>query len=99
MAPAIELDIAFYLVALGEVGESLRHAEAAVGRAELPGADPAVLADALAVATLVGFLSGDGVWEQRLDRALALEDPDRPRALFTAPRFIAGLLLLCTGRL
>ncbi len=99
MAAAIELDIAFYLVGLGAVGDALRHAEAAVGRAELPGADPAVLADALAVVTMVGFLNGDGLRQERLDRALALEDPDRPRSLFTAPRYIAGLLLVWTGRL
>ncbi len=99
MAAAIELDVAFYLVGLGAVGEALRHAEAAVGRAELPGGDPAVLADALAVVTMVGFLNGDGLRQERLDRALALEDPDRPRALFTAPRLIAGLLLVWTGRL
>jgi DNA-binding CsgD family transcriptional regulator len=99
MAAAIELDIAFYLVGLGAVGEALRHAEAAVGRAELPGEDPSVLGDALAVVTMVGFLNGDGLRQERLDRALALEDPDRPRSLFTAPRFIAGLLLIWTGRL
>ncbi|HWD75125.1 MAG TPA: AAA family ATPase [Solirubrobacteraceae bacterium] len=99
LAAAIELDIAFYLVGLGEMGDALRHAEAAVGRAELPGEDPGVLADALAVATMVAFLSGDGLVQERLDRALALEEPDRPRALFTAPRYIAGLLLVWTGRL
>jgi DNA-binding CsgD family transcriptional regulator len=99
MAAAIELDIAFYLVGLGAVGEALRHAEAAVGRAELPGGDPSVLGDALAVVTMVGFLNGDGLRQERLDRSLALEDPDRPRSLFTAPRFIAGLLLIWTGRL
>lgn len=99
MAAAIELDIAFYLVGLGEVGDALRHAEAAVGRAELPGGDPGVLADALAVATMVAFLSGDGITQERLDRALALEEPDRARALSTAPRYVAGLLLVWTGRL
>ncbi|HWD74675.1 MAG TPA: AAA family ATPase [Solirubrobacteraceae bacterium] len=99
IAAAIELDIAFYLVALGDVGDALRHAEAAVGRAELPGGDPGVLADALAVVTIVGFLSGDGLSQERLDRALALEEPNRPRALFTTPRYIAGLLLVWTGRL
>ncbi len=99
MAAAIELDIAYYMVGLGAVGDALLHAEAAVGRAELPGGDPAVLADALAVVTMVGFLNGDGLQHQRIDRALALEDPNRPRALFTAPRYIAGLLLVWTGRL
>jgi DNA-binding CsgD family transcriptional regulator len=80
------------------VGGALRHAEAAVGRAELPGGDQGVLADALAVAAMVSFLNGDGVATERLDRALSLEDPDRRRLAFTSPRLIAGLLLMWTGR-
>ncbi|MFL5865112.1 MAG: LuxR C-terminal-related transcriptional regulator, partial [Solirubrobacteraceae bacterium] len=99
LAAAIELDAAFYLVCLGEVDGALRHAEAAVGRAELPGGDRGVLADALAVAAMVAFLNGDGVSAERLDRALELEEPNRRRLSFTAPRLIAGLLLLWTGRL
>jgi len=71
---------------------------AAVGRAELPGGDRGVLADALAVATMVTFLNGDGLASERLDRALALEEPDRRRLAFTSPRLIAGLLLMWTGR-
>jgi DNA-binding CsgD family transcriptional regulator len=99
LAAAIELDAAFYLVGLGDVGGGLRHAEAAVGRADLPGGDQGVLGDALAVAAMVAFLNGDGLSSDRLDRALALEEPDRRRLSFTAPRLIAGLLLLWTGRL
>jgi DNA-binding CsgD family transcriptional regulator len=95
----IELDVAFYLVGLGQVGEALRHAETAAGRAELPGGDPGVLADALAVVTMVSFLNGDGIMHERLDRALALEDPDRQRSVVTSPRYIAGLLLMWTGRM
>jgi DNA-binding CsgD family transcriptional regulator len=97
-AAAIELDVAFFLVAVGAVGDALRHAEAAMGRAELADRDSGVLADALAVVTMVGFLAGDGLAQERLDRALALEDPDRPRSQFTSPRFIAGLLEMWTGR-
>jgi DNA-binding CsgD family transcriptional regulator len=98
LAAAIGLDAAFYLVGIGDVGGGLRHAEAAVGRAELPGGDRGVLADALAVATMVSFLNGDGLATERLDRAVALEDPDRRRLAFTSPRLIAGLLLMWTGR-
>ena len=76
----------------------LHHAEAAVGRAELPGGDRSVLADALAVAVMVSFLNGDGLATERLDRALRLEDPDRRRLAFTSPRLIAGLLLMWTGQ-
>jgi DNA-binding CsgD family transcriptional regulator len=98
LAAAIDLDAAFYLVGIGDVGGGLRHAEAAVGRAELPGGDRGVLADALAVATMVSFLNGDGLATDRLDRALALEEPDRRRLAFTSPRLIAGLLMMWTGR-
>ena len=99
LAAAIELDAAFYLVGLGDVGGALRHAEAAVGRADLPGGDHGVLGDALAVAAMVAFLNGDGLPADRLERALELEEPDRRRLSFTAPRLIAGLLLMWTGRL
>jgi DNA-binding CsgD family transcriptional regulator len=98
LAAAIDLDAAFYLVGIGDVGGGLRHAEAAVGRAELPGGDRGVLADALAVATMVSFLNGDGLAAERLERALALEDPGRRRLAFSSPRLIAGLLLMWTGR-
>jgi DNA-binding CsgD family transcriptional regulator len=98
LAAAIELDVAFYLVGVGDVGGALRHAEAAIGRADLPGGDPGVLGDALAVVTMVGFLNGDGLSWERLERALELEEPDRQRSVFTAPRYIAGLLLMWTGR-
>jgi DNA-binding CsgD family transcriptional regulator len=98
LAAAIDLDAAFYLVGMGDVGGALRHAEAAVGRAELPGGDQGVLADALAVASMVSFLNGDGLPTERLDRALRLEDPERRRLAFTSPQLIAGLLLMWTGR-
>jgi DNA-binding CsgD family transcriptional regulator len=97
LAAAIDLDAAFYLTGMGDVGEALRHAEAAVGRAELPGGDRGVLADALAVATMVTFLNGDGLSTERLDRALSLEDPDRRRLAFTSPRLVSGVLLMWTG--
>ncbi len=99
LAAAIDLDAAFYLVGLGDVGGGLRHAEAAVGRADLPGGDQGVLADALAVLSMVAFLNGDGLSTERLERALRLEEPDRRRLAFTAPRLVSGLLLAWTGRL
>jgi DNA-binding NarL/FixJ family response regulator len=48
---------------------------------------------------MVAFLNGDGLSSDRLERALTLEEPDRRRLSFTAPRLIAGLLLMWTGRL
>lgn len=96
---ALDLDAAFYLVGLGDIGSGLRHAESAVGRAELARGSTGTLGDALAVVTMVGFLSGEGLSPQRLERALALEDPDRERFIVTSPRYIAGLLALWTGDL
>ncbi len=75
LAAAIDLDAAFYLVGSAMSAAALRHAEAAVGRAELPGGDRGVLADALAVASMVSFLNGDGLATERLDRALSAGGP------------------------
>ena len=99
IAAAIELEIAFYLVGLGDVGGALQHAQAASGRASLPGGDPGVVGDALAVVTMVSFLNGDGIAHERLARALELEDRGHRRPIFTSPRFIAGLLQMWTGDL
>jgi DNA-binding CsgD family transcriptional regulator len=103
---AIDLDVAFYLVGLGDVTGAESHAAAAVRAAEAtPGqgdgspAQLALLADALAVLTMVQFLGGQGLDRDRLDRAVALEGPRRARSGFTRPRYIQGLILLYIGEL
>ncbi len=65
---AIDLDVAFYLVGLGDVAGAESHAAAAARAAEgpsggagRPAARPALLADALAVLTVVQFLGGRGL--------------------------------------
>ena len=58
-----------------------------------------MLADTLAVLTMAEFLSGRGVDQPRLDRALALEDPAMARSFIMRPRLIDGMLRLWTGDL
>ena len=94
---AIDLDVAFYLVGLGDIDGAESHAAAAVRAAEhFPGpvdqaaARSALLADALAVLTVVRFLRGGGLDRERLDRAVGLEGPRRGRSGFTRPRYIVA---------
>jgi DNA-binding CsgD family transcriptional regulator len=95
---ALELDLAYYYVSLGDFAGAQGHASAAVTATEAA-AMPGALADALAVLTIAEFLCGRGLNETRIQRALALEDPTRARTWQNRPSFIAGLLLLWTGRL
>jgi DNA-binding CsgD family transcriptional regulator len=94
----LELDLAYYCVSLGDFTGAQGHASAAVTATEAA-AMPGALGDALAVLTVAEFLCGRGVNEARIQRALTLEDPRRVRAWQMRPSFVAGLLLLWTGRL
>ncbi len=103
---AIDLDVAFYLVGLGDIAGAESHAAAAARAAETTWAQgagsavhTALLADALAVLTVVHFLGGRGLDRERLDRALALEGPRPTRSGFTRPSYIRGLLMLYVGEL
>ena len=80
----IELDVAFYCVSLGDLPGAEPHARAAVELAE-PLDDDGLIADALAVLTMVDFLLGRGLSETRMVQALALEDPLRARQLVMRP--------------
>jgi DNA-binding CsgD family transcriptional regulator len=95
---AIELDLAFSFVSLGDFTQVESHAAAALAAAEVAGA-PGAVADALGVMTMAEFLCGRGFDEARMLRALQLEDPARVRAWQNRPTFLNGLLLLWTGRL
>ncbi len=94
----IELDLAFYRSNIGDFAGGDEHARASVPLAEATG-DDGLLACALAVKTVLGFLCGRGVAQADLRRALALEDPLRETPLFLQPRFVHGFLMLGTGRL
>jgi DNA-binding CsgD family transcriptional regulator len=94
----IELDLGFYLTSVGDFGGAEPLAEAAVADATRAG-DDALVAEALAVLTVIHFLRGRGLDEERLARALAGEDPQRSVPLTVRPRLVQGFLQLWTGRL
>ena len=93
----LELDLAYYSVSVGDLRGAEEHARGAVAAAERAGA-PGALGDALAVVTIAEFIGGEGFDEDRMRRALKLEDPTRSRAWQMNPSFIHGCLLLYTGR-
>jgi hypothetical protein len=88
----------FVLVNLGRIGDALRLTSSSVTDAEQLG-DPRLLARTLAATVMIRFLSGHGLDEPTLQRALDLEDPDAPGPVMLRPALIAGLLRAWTGRL
>ena len=57
-----------------------------------------LLAEALAYAAMTDFLAGNGVDWRKVERALALDDPDRIGPLGLPARAVAGLLYLYDAR-
>jgi ATP/maltotriose-dependent transcriptional regulator MalT len=93
-----EVELAFAFVAMAEFAQARAPAHAAVAAAEELG-EQSLLAVALAVSTVVEFLLGEGLDEERLARALKLEDLDRAQPIETRPSFIAGALRLYRSEL
>lgn len=89
--------LVYVLVNLGRIPDALALTAPTVTEAERLG-DPEALATALASSAMVNFLAGGGYDERTLDRALALERPDRPTPLMLRPSQISGLLLAWSGR-
>lgn len=94
----IAIELLFVLVNLGRIPEAWARTHATLADAELL-AEPDLLAKALAGTTMIGYLSGHGLDEAALDRALALEDTDVPTPVMLRPTLISALLLAWTGRL
>jgi DNA-binding CsgD family transcriptional regulator len=94
----ISVGLLFVLVNLGRIPDALRLTGDTVADAERLG-DPDPLAQALAASVMIRFLSGDGLDEASLLRALALENPDIATPVMLRPTLIGGLLLAWTGRL
>ena len=93
----VELDLTMVSLAASLDHESGRpHAAAALAYAER-GSDQALLSHALAVTTMADFLLGEGVDEERLGRALELEDLDEEAMVEVRPTLVAGLLAFYTG--
>jgi DNA-binding CsgD family transcriptional regulator len=88
----------FVLVNLGRIPDALRLTDASVADAEQLG-DACMLARALAASVMIRFLSGHGLDQPTLQRALDLEDPDTAGPVMLRPALISGLLLAWTGRL
>jgi DNA-binding CsgD family transcriptional regulator len=95
---AIEVSLAFAAAADSDFAAAREHAERALSLAE-QGAEPALLAEALAVSAMTGFLAGQGVDEAKVERALRLEDPDYPIPVVMRPTLIAGCLAQYVGNL
>jgi tetratricopeptide (TPR) repeat protein len=96
LAAAIELELVYCAVSLGEIASGVNHARAAVSHAQAAGED-GILADALAVLTMAEFLSGQGLDHARLAEALTLEDSGSSSAFIMRPRVISGMLELWAG--
>jgi DNA-binding CsgD family transcriptional regulator len=77
--------------------EAAAHAEAAIAYAERT-PDTGLQANALAIKTMADFLLGAGIDERRLERALALEDPEAEVPIELRPTLTAGCLAFYTGR-
>jgi DNA-binding CsgD family transcriptional regulator len=92
----IELDIVFCCVSMGDFPQADAHARAAVVEGEEAGVD-GLIAQALAIISIIDFFMGRGVSTARMERALALEDPRREGPIQMHPRVVQGLLLLFTG--
>ena len=95
---SIDMDIAYCWAGLGNAAAAEPYAIAAVEAAEEVG-EEGPLAEALGVVTIVEFLCGRGFDEDRIRRALRLEDPGRTVALQMRPSFIYGHILMWLGRL
>lgn len=94
----IELDLVYCASSLGDLAGAHSHAQAAAGYADAAG-ERGMLGDALAVLTMAEFLFGGGLNEQRLAKALSLEDPLMTRWWIMRPSVIHGMLQLWTAEL
>jgi ATP/maltotriose-dependent transcriptional regulator MalT len=97
LAAAIDLELAYVHESCGDTSGAEAPAKRALAQVERLG-PPSLLAEALAVAAIVDFLLGRGR-DGRIDRALALEDPDRQVPVMIRPSLIAAHLDLYVGRL
>jgi DNA-binding CsgD family transcriptional regulator len=93
----IDLELTFVLNLVGDFSALETPAKRALAQAERLG-DPALLAEALAVSAIADFLLGRGV-DDRIDRALELEDRDSQIPVHRRPSLIASHLDFYSGRL
>lgn len=97
MRARVSVGLTVVLVDLGRVAEAERYAEVALCEAEQLG-DEGLLAQALAYLVGCRLIQGHGLDEARLERAIALEDPNQ-RIAILRPTVLAGLLRMWSGKL
>ena len=93
----LELRLAYVLGNLGLLPPAAELTRAALARARAL-EEPALLAQALAVAVMLDFNLGRGLDEARLTEALDLENQDQRTTNELQPSLIAAFLFLWTGR-
>jgi DNA-binding CsgD family transcriptional regulator len=98
MKLTIELALAFTSVSTGDYAGASQHGRRALALAERS-AEPAAVAEALAVAAIADFLAGQGKDEAKVERSLRLEDPDRQVPSLMRPSLIGGCIALFEGDL
>jgi DNA-binding CsgD family transcriptional regulator len=97
-AAQLEIALGSVLCSMLDLARSDRHLVRAVELAERTG-DTALLADAIGFKALVGLLAGQGVDDQALERALALEDRNREVPFQIRASLNVALAYEYTGRL
>jgi DNA-binding CsgD family transcriptional regulator len=94
----IAMDLIIALGHRGRMGEAISYTERAERDSEQAG-DTGLLAEVLSVSQFNGFLSGKGIDDAALERALALEDPQRRSHAIRWPSMGAAMLHIWTHRL
>ncbi len=95
---SIELDLGAAIITLsGDMAAAGAHAHSALDDAERLG-EPDLLSAALAVAGFVDFVTGKPGAEEKMVRAVELENPDRPHVLLNRPSFLAARVWMWTER-
>jgi DNA-binding CsgD family transcriptional regulator/tetratricopeptide (TPR) repeat protein len=94
----VELRLTYGLNVMGDFPAILEHAHRALELAERAG-NSALLGEALAVVAVADCMLGHGIDEEKVERALALEDPNRQVPVAFRPSLIAGCLAIYAGRL
>ncbi len=97
LAARIELGLGFLSGQTADPPSGAVHARRALAQAEASG-DVSLVAAALAQGVVYDFLIGRGVDWDRVERSIALEDPDSMMPQLWRPSTIAALLLLYVGR-
>jgi DNA-binding CsgD family transcriptional regulator len=94
----IEMDFLYFIANASFDFSTMRQHVDALGSYVERLSDPGLQAEALATVTMMGFLSGHGLDEATLKRALAREEPTRSTPTEFRPSLLAGYLNFYVGR-